>query len=210
MDVNVRSNGTKVTDEMRDFIDRRMSKLDPLVNNVVDAQLELRTDRPRSGGEMTTAQITLKSGRQLLRAEVRDHEPVKAIDAAIDKLIKQVRKVSDKRAARKRRMPSVSDAMADPAIAPNGAALLGEDLANGARANERPLDLGVDELDDGDEEEFIVRTKRFSMKPMHIDEAIDQMELIGHDFFLFHNADEDGLNVLYRRRDGAYGLLAPD
>ena len=99
-------------------------------------------------------------------------------------------------------MPSVSEAVVNPAIAPNGIGILGEE----------PLpDVAVDdELDADDEESLIVRTKRFTMKPMHVEEAIDQMELVGHAFFLFHNADEDGLNVVYRRRDGSYGLLAPD
>jgi putative sigma-54 modulation protein len=55
----------------------------------------------------------------------------------------------------------------------------------------------------------LVRTKRFGVKPMDVEEAIEQMELLGHDFFLFHYADEDIPSVVYRRRDGAYGLLIP-
>jgi putative sigma-54 modulation protein len=56
----------------------------------------------------------------------------------------------------------------------------------------------------------IVRTKRFSARPMSADEAIEQMELLGHDFFVFYNSEDDRLNVLYRRRDGNYGLLQPE
>ena len=56
----------------------------------------------------------------------------------------------------------------------------------------------------------VVRTKRFSVKPMDVDDAITQMELLGHDFFLFMNAENDTLNVLYRRNDGTYGLLVPE
>jgi putative sigma-54 modulation protein len=56
----------------------------------------------------------------------------------------------------------------------------------------------------------IVRTKRFSARPMSADEAIEQMELLGHDFYVFYNSDDDRLNVLYRRRDGNYGLLQPE
>ena len=55
----------------------------------------------------------------------------------------------------------------------------------------------------------LVRTKRFGLKPMDVEEAIEQMELLGHDFFLFHYADEDVASVVYRRRDGTYGLLIP-
>jgi putative sigma-54 modulation protein len=56
----------------------------------------------------------------------------------------------------------------------------------------------------------IVRTKRFSMLPMTPDEAVEQMELLGHDFFIFFNTEGDGINVLYRRKDGDYGLLQPE
>ena len=55
-----------------------------------------------------------------------------------------------------------------------------------------------------------MRTKRFSMLPMGEDEAIDQMELLAHDFFVFYNANSDSINVLYRRSDGNFGLLQPE
>ena len=56
----------------------------------------------------------------------------------------------------------------------------------------------------------VVKVKRFAVKPMSVAEAIDQMELLGHDFFLFFNADTEGLNLLYRRKDGDYGLIEPE
>jgi putative sigma-54 modulation protein len=55
----------------------------------------------------------------------------------------------------------------------------------------------------------IVRVKQFEVWPMNVEEAIEQMELLGHDFFIFYNADDAGLNVVYRRKDGDYGLLQP-
>ncbi|GAH63762.1 unnamed protein product, partial [marine sediment metagenome] len=56
----------------------------------------------------------------------------------------------------------------------------------------------------------VIKVKRFAIKPMSVDEAIDQMELLGHDFFLFFNADTEELNLLYRRKDGNYGLITPE
>jgi len=56
----------------------------------------------------------------------------------------------------------------------------------------------------------VVKVKQFAVKPMSVAEAIDQMELLGHDFFLFFNADDEGLNLLYRRKDGNYGLIKPE
>jgi putative sigma-54 modulation protein len=202
VELQIRTNGTKVTTGMREFIDRKMAKLDRLADHVVDAQLELRTEQTRTGSEVTTAQLTLQTGRHVLRAEERDVEPAKAIDAAIDKLIRQVRKFNDKRNNRKRRTP-VSDLVTAAVGAPEAAdASLPEDFAFAS-----PLDESEDE---DDEASPIVRTKRFPMKPMPIEEAIDQMELVGHDFFFFKNTEGDQLNVLYRRRDGSYGILAPE
>ena len=70
-----------------------------------------------------------------------------------------------------------------------------------------PVDL-EDELEE--ESSTIVRTKRFQMRPMDAEEAVEQMELLGHDFFVFYNADDGEVNVLYRRKDGDYGLLQPE
>ncbi|CAN5697087.1 ribosome-associated translation inhibitor RaiA [soil metagenome] len=199
MELQIRSNGTKVTDGMREFIDRRMSKLEPIAHKVVDAQLELRTERPRTGAPQTTAQLTLHTGRHILRAEERADDPSKAIDAAIDKLIVQVRKFNGKRQGRRRRAGEhPMSEMAD----------LREHDFTGVSADGN-TNVAVTDEDDEDQETPL-RTKRFGVKPMIVDEAIDQMELLGHDFFLFHNADEDHINVVYKRRDGAYGLLAPD
>lgn len=190
MDLQIRSHGTKVSDGLQPFIDRRMAKLDRIADRVVEAHLELRTEELRTGRAITTAQLTLRTGRHVLRAEERDEEAAKAIDASIDKLVGQGRRVSDKRSKRGRRssrMPS------------DGFAL----------APQTTLDVPGELELEGDAPSPVVRTKRFQMKPMAVEEAIDQMELIGHEFFLFRNADEDQLNVLYRRRDGTFGLIAP-
>ncbi len=196
MDIHIRATGLKVSDDVQAFIDQKVSKLDRLAEHVVEAHLELRTETLRVGGDITTAQITMQTGRHILRAEEQDPEPTKAIDAAVDKLVRQVRKFNGKRSDRKKRGGS-----------PNGSSRVSDYLAIGHDAAEvEASGIGEESTEDGLR---LVRTKRFLMKPMIVDEAIDQMELIGHDFFLFQNADEDELNVLYRRRDGSYGLLAP-
>ncbi|MGN6484765.1 MAG: ribosome hibernation-promoting factor, HPF/YfiA family [Thermomicrobiales bacterium] len=195
MDLQVRTIGTTVTDELQELIDRKVSRLDRLANKVVDAQLELRTIPLGPTSETTRAQLTLQTGRNVLRAEVDDPEPGKAIDAAFDKLVTQVRKVNGKRQTQRRkaageladivsRVPTAVELAQDPRYFPDD----------------------DDSLDD-EPEGRVVRRKRFPMKPMPVEEAIDQMELIGHDFFLFLNVEENQYNVLYRRKDGDYGLL---
>jgi len=196
MDLQVRTIDTTVTDELQELIDRKVSRLDRLANKVVDAQLELRTVQLGPNSESTKAQLTLQTGRDVLRAEVRDPEPGKAIDAAFEKLIAQVRKVNGKRTTRRRK--AAGDLAEIAAAAPTVVEL-----------TQDPRYFFEDEGDiDNDEPEGrVVRRKRFPMKPMPVEEAIDQMELVGHDFFLFLNSDENQYNVLYRRKDGDYGLL---
>jgi putative sigma-54 modulation protein len=72
-----------------------------------------------------------------------------------------------------------------------------------------PADL-ADEDDEAALDGSVVRTKRFLVLPMDTAEAIEQIELLGHDFFVFHNHESNQINVLYRRRDGQYGVLEPE
>jgi putative sigma-54 modulation protein len=185
----------KVTNGMREFIDRRMSKLDRLADRVTDATLELRSDKTRTGAEIATAQLTLRTGKHVLRAEAEDAEVARAVDIAIDKLIRQVRKYNDKRTTRRKSTAPVSE-LVEPA--PVEAML--------------PEDFEFDDTDRKNKElaAQVARTKVFQMDPMGVETAIEQMELIGHDFFFFKNADDEKFSVLYRRRDGSYGLLSPE
>ena len=189
MEIQVRGNGVRINDGLREFIDRRATRLDRMLDRVVDAKLELRALHNRVGPDTTAAQITIRSGREVLRAEERAADQMVAIDQAFDKLERQIRRVHDKRS--RRHAPgqaTIRDGVPEPETA--------------SAIDEVELD---DELDVGD----LVRTKRFMVKPMDVEEAIEQMELLGHDFFLFHYVDEDIPSVVYRRRDGAYGLLIP-
>jgi putative sigma-54 modulation protein len=79
----------------------------------------------------------------------------------------------------------------------------------GAGAAVEPLPLELEE-DIEEEPSTIVRFKRFPMIPMGPEEAVEQMELLGHDFFVFYNADEGQINVIYRRKDGNYGVIQPE
>lgn len=105
MDLQIRPGGVKITHGMQEFIDRRMSKLEQMIVKIVDARLELRTEHDRTGTEVTIAQLTLHTGRQILRAEEVDRESARAIDAAFDKLESQVRRYIDKRKSRRKSAP---------------------------------------------------------------------------------------------------------
>ena len=191
MDVHIRSVDIQMTDDLRAYAERRAEKLDRLIDRSTAAQFELRRRPQRSGADVTAVQVTIRSGRLLLRAEETDFDPKKAIDQAVDKMARQMRKFHDRRSDRQARKPDVLD----------DAELIG--LAD--------ADAIEDDISPDDDEEYrVVRTKRFSMKPMATDEAIEQMELLGHTFFLFRNVDDDQFNVVYVRHDGTFGLIGPD
>ena len=190
MEIQVRGNGVTIDDGLREFIAYRAGQLDHLVGRVADAKLELRGLHNRVGPDTTAAQITMRSGREVLRAEERASDQRQAIDQAFDKLERQIRRVHEKRTRRHAAGQAT--------------------IRDGGTGSETASNVDDLELEDDDEVGELVRTKRFGMKPMDVHEAIEQMELLGHDFFLFHYVDEDIASVVYRRRDGTYGLLIPN
>ncbi len=179
MELQIRANDVHISENLQAAADRHALRLDRLVDRVVDAKLELRRQSQRNGGEVTIAQVTLHTGKTTLRAEERDADPIRAVDSAMDKLERQVRKHHERKSDRHGR---------------------------------RITDQTLPEIpaDDTDSEGQLVRTKRFPVKPMDAEEAIEQMELLGHDFFLFQNVDARAITLVYRRRDGSFGLLIPE
>ncbi|MEG0075509.1 MAG: ribosome-associated translation inhibitor RaiA [Eubacterium sp.] len=124
-------------------------------------------------------EVTIPMGRTILRAEEKTDDMIGSIETVVDKLEGQLRK-------HKTRLQK--------------------------RYAEDALKYNLDDLEspEKDEEQSkVVRTKKFAVKPMSVDEATMQMELLGHDFFVFQNADTEDVNVVYMRKDGNYGLIEP-
>jgi putative sigma-54 modulation protein len=185
MELAIRGNDVEIKDELRQFASRRVEGLNRLLGRVVDAKLELKRTHQRTTSDSYVAQITIQTGRDILRAEERDNDPSRAVDKVINKIERQARRYHEKRSDRHGPRPGPVDEVPSP--------------TDGAIETEEPETVAA-----------LVRTKRFTVKPMDPEEAIEQMELLGHDFYLFHNAEEAQINVVYRRRDGTYGLLAPE
>jgi putative sigma-54 modulation protein len=192
VELHIRGNDIAITDGLREFASERVEKLDHLLGRVADAKLELRKLHNRTGGDVTSAQLTVHTGSRMLRAEEEAHDPGKAVDLVIETMARQIRRFHNKQTRRKVVRPKAI-------------------ISNGAEIDQEPLlEVEFEDEDENDLESKIVRTKRFAMKPMLPAEAVEQMELLGHEFFLFLNAQEAQLNVIYRRRDGNYGVIAPD
>ena len=97
MDVHIRSVDVQMTDDLREYAERRAEKLDRLIDRDSEANIELRRRPQRSGSEVTAVQVTIRAGRLLLRSEETDFDPKKAVDQAIDKMARQMRRFHDRR-----------------------------------------------------------------------------------------------------------------
>ena len=133
--------------------------------------------------------MTVKSDGVLIRAEERQADVYAAVDAADDVIRKQIGRFKGKYYLRNRRAARQRKEL--------GVAVAAEAGAETETEEKRVPDV-------------IVKAKRFPVKLMTVEEASVQMELLGHDFFIFLNADNNSFNVLYRRKDGAYGLIQPE
>ena len=202
MEVQIKAKDFKVSQGLREYVQERIDKLDRFVGRGASAKLELTHEHNRTGGDQMVAQLTIAIRNTVLRAEQQHTDVRRAFDLALEKIGSQLRRYHNKRTDRSR-TPSVAEfATALPELAPDALSELA--LVANDFAGERD---GAN--DDEDEQQHIVRTKRFPLKPMTSDEAIDQLELLSHDFFVFINADDDQVNVLYRRKSGQYGLIQP-
>jgi putative sigma-54 modulation protein len=189
MELQVKSRNAKLSDDLNEYIQRRASKLDRVNERITDAKLELRESPAHRDGVRFTAQLTISTRRAILRAEDTGTDIRATIDMAIDKMNRRIKRFHERKIGRGRRE----------------AVSLGELAVTQAEALETP-DLDGDDAASG----AVARVKRFKIQPMDSEEAIEQLELLGHDFFVFFNPDSGTLNVLYRRKDGDYGVIEPD
>jgi putative sigma-54 modulation protein len=181
MEVKIRGRNIEVTPRLQEYVEKKISKLDRYLPAIDEAHMELSAEKTRSAQDRQVAQLTIRSKGALLRAEERNHDLYTAIDAVLDKMYRQIGRYKGKHQDRAR---------------------LGVQELGG---EELPV-----QVEPASTTGRIVRTKRFQMVSINSEEAIEQMELLGHDFYVFFNAEVGAVNVLYRRKDGNYGLILPE
>ena len=187
MQLLIHGKNLEVSDWMRSYVEKKLGKLDRYLPVVDEARVELSVESTKSANHSQVCQVTVRSKGAILRAEERAGDMRDAIDAVVDKMYRQIARYKGKRWNRSRGAASTPAEEAMP--------LLEEEME--------------EMLEESEEEPRIVRRKRFAISPMNEQEAIEQMELLGHDFFIFYNVDDAAINVVYRRKDGQYGLLQP-
>ncbi|MHA0034598.1 ribosome hibernation-promoting factor, HPF/YfiA family [Deinococcus sp. PESE-13] len=177
----------EVTEPMREYVEEKLSRLDRYTDQITDARVTLTVRDVRNNERRNRVEVQLNVPGGIIRAEEHHADMYAAIDKASDVLERQLRKFKTR--YMKQRQEGRPEPLPGPAEA--------EVNAQGSGA---PLD---------DVSEFhpeIVRQKRFELRPMSAEDAVVQMEALGHDFYVFQDM-QGQTGVVYRRRDGHYGLI---
>ncbi len=180
-----------VTPALKNYVEEKVRKLgkyfhEAVIDDAQEAYVTMEVERDRH-----IVEVTVYINGLILRGEEDSNDMYASIDGVIEKLERQVRKYKTRI---KRRMKEKKQEY--------------KEGYKEERTEEVFKDLEKEEYD----EEFkpkVVRTKRFAIKPMDVEEAIMQMDLLGHDFFVFMNAETNKVNVVYKRKRGDYGLIEP-
>ncbi|MDE3094730.1 MAG: ribosome-associated translation inhibitor RaiA [Chloroflexota bacterium] len=196
MNLVLRAHHTSVHDSFREQAEKKLGRLDRYLPRIDDVVVEVAREDTKAAAHRYTVQVTVRAGDAILRAEERGADPRVALDEAVAVLSRQAQRHGKR----------LHDWHRRGAAAEAGE---GHAAASQAPARETRDEDGTESID-----EYIagkvVRVKRFDAKPMSQEEALAQMDLLGHDFFLFLNARSNDYALLYKRNDGGYGLLEPE
>lgn len=180
----IRGENIVITDALKDYVEKKVSRIEKYFDTPPTSDITV-TLREIKG--LNIVEVTIPMPGLLVRAEEQSDDLYAAIDLVSAKLERQIRRHKKKINDRRRQAGGLSN-------------LFVEEAKNN-------LKLAADEAENEIE---IVRTKRFSIKPMDAEEAILQMDMLGHNFFVFGNMHTEEMNVVYKRKDGKYGLIEPE
>jgi putative sigma-54 modulation protein len=179
----------ELTDRLRSQIERKLQRLDRVTHAMAEADVELIANASHANDSAQVAEITLRNNGDVLRSSASGATSIAALDMVLDKLERQLVRTKEKPGSiRKRHADEVESV------------LQREALGTIDPESNRP---------DGRTAPSVVRIKRFDMQPMFDEDAIAQMEELGHAFFVYLDAETEQVAVLYRRRNGSYGVIQP-
>ncbi len=195
MEIAVTGRHVQISDRFREHLAERLAKIEHLAPTVQRTDVVVSHEEKLRDSQWV--EVTCRGKGLVIRAEAAAEDRMVALDAALDKLVERIKKASDKRRVR-RRERAVDFAPVD-AVAPAPAQTPAAAEPAAPSAHERFADSPID-----------VRVKVHKSVPMSLEDALNRMELVGHDFFLFHDSETDQPSVVYRRRGWSYGLLQLD
>ncbi|MGH8969598.1 MAG: ribosome hibernation-promoting factor, HPF/YfiA family [Actinomycetes bacterium] len=204
MDIVVKGRHTEVTERFRQHAGEKLAKIEKLDPKVISVDVECSKERnPRQSDHRERIELTIRSRGPVVRAEAAAQDSYAALDAAFQKLESRLRRAHDRRKVHHGAKTPVSVAAATAALDPdtslNGAGPRVPAEVTGASDDERAADVG--------DRTMVIREKTHGAVPMSLDQALYEMELVGHDFYLFVDAGTAAPSVVYRRRGYDYGVI---
>jgi ribosomal subunit interface protein len=201
MDVVVSSRQCEVSERFREHVEDKLSRLEKHDHRIIRVEVLLERERnSRQPERQVRVELTAKSRGPVLRAEAAAEDKMAALDLALDKMSAQMRRAADRRKVhRGQHTPeSVAQAMARA----------GEGVATAEDARVADRNVGPVAVDgDGP---LVVREKTHAAAPITLEQALYEMELVGHDFYLFVDKESERPSVVYRRRGYDYGVISLD
>ncbi|GAA3768086.1 ribosome-associated translation inhibitor RaiA [Microbacterium kribbense] len=208
METSIVGVGVSVSDRFRSVAEEKAARIESIAPRAQTMDVKV-THRAYHNGRMedSTVELTLTGkGLPLVRAESVDQDKFTALDMAVDKLTEQVRRAKEKRVDARRhprgaKLDKGTGVLQGVDLQPASA-----DMLHAVATGEIPLITGAE--DEEDYTPVVIRTKRFGAEWMTVEDAVDRMELVGHDFFLFIDARTDHPSVVYRRKGWDYGVIS--
>ena len=191
MDISIQGRNVEVSDTLREAVDEKLSRLVRFLDGMERAEVRFHEERNPRIAEKEVCEVTMHGHGHVVRARATAGDTFAAVDRVVDKLEHRIEKLKGKLNGRNHHRRPGASSHGPAASAPAGTvAAVGTEAEESEETSPR-----------------IVRTKQFAIKPMTPEEAVLQMELLSHDFFLFTNADTGAAAVVYRRKDGHIGLI---
>ncbi|MBR7827409.1 ribosome-associated translation inhibitor RaiA [Actinospica sp. MGRD01-02] len=214
MEIVVKGRKAEVTERFRKHVVDKLTRIERYDHKIISLDVELSKERnPRQTERKDRVELTMRSRGPVIRAEACAQDPYAALDLAVGKLEARMRRAADRRRVHHGRRSPVSVAVATSNLAELEAAdYLAREAAEaeggaGKQEAQRHKVCNIDVEGDGP---LVVREKTHAAKPMALDQALYEMELVGHDFYLFVDADTKLPSVVYRRRGYDYGVIRLD
>jgi ribosomal subunit interface protein len=205
VDIVVKGRKTEVPERFRKHVAEKLEKIQKLDGKVISLDVEVSKEpNPRQADRCDRVEITLLTRGPVVRAEAAAADPYAALDLAVSKLEARLRKAADKRRVHR------GGSRTPTSVAEATAGLLGGEL-NGSRTDGEPRGevptTRIASMEVQGEGPLVVREKTHAAAPIALDQALYEMELVGHDFYLFIDSDTGQPSVVYRRHGYDYGVI---
>lgn len=208
MDIVVKGRRTSIEDRFREQAAEKLAKLEKFDHKVIRVEITVTKEQnPRRADESDRVEITLHSKGPTVRGEAAAADKFAALDLAAERLLSRVRKAADRRRVHRGNHTPTSVASATASTAEH------ESINGAVLTDSEPEEMRIGELTSDDvrfDGPMIVREKTHQGEPMDLDQALYEMELVGHDFYLFVEAETKMPSVVYRRRAYDYGVIHLD